>query len=233
MNKNNSVCIVIIVALIGLFIMLTPVILKNEKIRNFTLDRFNLVLLIFMSIVLCLFDMRIGAVYTILLLSFLSYAKLEKFSFLNPRFYNENKEPIDYKKQFKLLSNDTPAEHNTHFGIESFNDCNKHENPSDEKFESTNFQAVNENNNTSTDYSTVAKSGDTLTNNLPNYMNQLKNDPLTNKLKNETYNYDTVSCRYDMVDTVQTTTENGPPVGWNNTYDNKTVNGISFYPLTG
>jgi hypothetical protein len=220
--SKESVYIAIVICLIGFLIVVAPLIVKNEEVRKFTVDKFNLLLLILISISLFFIDIRVGAIFTILLLTFLSYAKLEGFN-----MYMEKKtEPTEYAKQFSLYTPQTVERENT-YAIETFDNCNTSNKLPSEQFENTiqDSTYVEE---------TITEPASTLTNtssNVGEYMNQLQQDAITNKLKAEHHNYDTVGCRYDLAEAGQSTTLNGPPLGWNDTYGGKSINGQLFYPL--
>jgi MFS superfamily sulfate permease-like transporter len=212
--SNETIYIAILICIIAFLIIVAPLIVKNEKIRKFTVNKFNLFLLIIIAITLFFLDNRIGVVFTILLLTFLSYAKLEGF---NIGMQKEN----EYAKQFDLYTPQTLERNNT-YAVETFDNCDTSNKLPSEQFE-----------NTILDSKYIKDKDSTLTNtsNVSEYMNQLQQDSITNKLKTEHHDYDTVGCRYDLAEAGQSTTLNGPPLGWNDTYNNQSINGQLFYPL--
>lgn len=234
--SNNSVYVAIIVALIGLFIVMIPVMLKNTAVKGFVMDTFNLVVLVIINLALYLFDVRIGVVFSILLISFISYAKIEGLTFSNPNFFTqETPAPTTYADQFKLMSEDVPVEYKMPATIETFDDCdNSDKLPSQEAFVAKvedEFKPVL--NVEGTEVNTTVMATPTQEHHMPvaEYMKRLEG-PITHKLADEA-NFDVVGCRYDMTDAAQNTTLNGPPLGWNSTYKSESVNGQLFYPMHG
>jgi hypothetical protein len=230
--SNETVYVAIIICLIGFLIVVAPLIVKNDEVRKFTLDKYNLILLLVFAIVIFFLDIRVGAVFTILLLTFLSYSKLEGF---NMSMYKETNKPTEYAKQFSLYTPQT-LERNPVMAIETFDsDCgNKNDKLPSEQFEDTE-NIVPEGTPIDETVSSVALTTEdtAMTSNVSSYMNQLQQDALTNKLMSEQHDYDVMGCRYDMAEAGQSTALNGSPLGWNDTYGGKSINGQLFYPLHG
>jgi Ca2+/Na+ antiporter len=226
--SNETVYVAIVICLIGLIIVVAPLVLKNEQVRKFTIDKFNLALLVIIAGALFFLDIRVGSIFTILLLTFLAYAKLDGFT--NEKFNDTN--PTEYAKQFSLYTPET-VERNYTMEVETFDNCNNEKLPS-EQFTDTSVNIPNGTLLEETVSRVANVDEDTeMTSNVGQYMNQLQQDAITNKLKTENYDYDSVSCRYDIAESAQSTTLNGPPLSWNNTYSGETVNGQLFYPLHG
>lgn len=230
--SNETVYVAIVICLVGLLIVVAPLILKNDDVRNFTLDKFNLLLLLVITGALFFLDVRVGAVFAVLLLTFLSYAKLEGFVY--QKFTNDTN-PTEYANQFALYTPQTKEREHT-MAVETFDNCSNNDKPPSEQFEDTKKEVVVPEGTVVEN--TVSQEApvnvDTaMTSNVGEYMNQLQQDALTNKLKAEHHDYDVVGCRFDMTDAAQSTSLEGPPLGWNDTYGGKSVNGQLFYPLHG
>jgi hypothetical protein len=229
--SNETVYVAIVICLVGFLIVVAPLIVKNDQVRKFAVDKINLVLLLIVAIALFFLDPRVGAVFTILLLTFLSYAKLEGF---NIGMQNAT-EPTEYASQFALYTPQTSERKQT-MAVETFEGgCGSTANklPS-EQFENTASPVPEGSLVEETVASAALTTEDTsMTSNVGSYMNQLQQDALTNKLQAEKHDYDAVGCRYDMAEAGQSTTLNGPPLGWNDTYGGETINGQLFYPLHG
>jgi Ca2+/Na+ antiporter len=233
--STNTIYIAIVICLVGLLIVLAPIIVSNNKVRNFTIDTFNLVLLLFVAVILFFLDVRIGTVFTVLLLTFLAYAKLDKFT-VNMSNNLLSGDETEYVKQFDLLTSQIDESKESIVGNKG---CNNNNTPPSEQFKDVNTAdtkrslpigtAIDE----TTTHESPVNEDTALISNVSSYMNQLQQDNITNKLKTVQANYDVVSCRYDMADTAQNTTLNGSPLGWNDTYKNNIVNGQLFYPLHG
>lgn len=222
--SNETVYVAIVICLVGLLIVVTPLIVKNDKVRNFTIDTFNLILLTAIAIALFFLDVRVGAVFTVLLLTFLSYSKLEGFN------NSSNTNPTEYAKQFALYTPQTKEREHT-LAVETFTaGCGTSDKPPSEQFKNTVPDGTMVDDTVSQEAPVTVDTA--MTSNVGEYMNQLQQDALTNKLKSEKHDFDVVGCRYDMTDAAQSTSVQGPPLGWNDTYSSS-VNGQLFYPLHG
>ena len=228
--SNETVYVAIVICLVGFLIVVAPLIIKSDQVRKFTVDKFNLALLLCIAIALFFLDVRVGAVFTILLLTFLSYSKLEGF---NMTMHQESK-PTEYAKQFALYTPQTAERPHT-MAVETFEGgCGSTDKLPSEQFEDS---MLTEPEGTTAEDAVAAVATTTedtaMTSNVGAYMNQLQQDALTSKLMAEQHDYDAMGCRYDMAEAGQSTTLNGPPLGWNDTYGGESVNGQLFYPLHG
>lgn len=246
-NKNkvaysNNVFIALIIALVGLFIVLTPVLVQNKSVVAFASDKFNMITLVCIALVLFFVDIRIGVVFTILLLSVLSYGYYHNENFMMPEMDNTvqgiasmpnmlGEDTMKLDDYYKPQSNDLEIAPVMPKNVETFtNDCDIADT---DKLPSEAFVAAVEG---ASEEDIIVSPALPLSNDnvLPveEYMKRLQDD-MTKKLVEGNASYDVVSCRYDMTDAAQNTTMNGPPLGWNNTYGNKSVNGQLFYPMHG
>lgn len=226
-NKQKNTLTAIAILAIGLVVVFMPTLLKNEKLRNFTTNRFNFVLLVVIGVVLAMLNMRVGIVYAVLLLSILSYGQLN--GFMAPLNCDGN---TSYEGQFVMpleqvkTALDDDNNYVNKYGIETFTSCNK------EREEFSSCGAKNPITGTEGFTDTTTTTAQTPTD-LTTFYNNLEKESLTTKLKNTNFNFDAVSCRYDGVQQHQNVTLHGPPLGWNATYDGENVNGQLFYPLHG
>ena len=126
---------------IALIVLLTPYILNTAKLNLFMKDKFNMMLLILVNIVVFLYDIKLGVIVSILLLSLFSYGTMEGLTFSNPNFYTTEKEEETYEKQFDLMASQIPDEHSILAKkIETFDHCDKKEGFQDE--ENTGYDVV-------------------------------------------------------------------------------------------
>ena len=244
-SKLSNKYILAALLLIGALVISVPILVSYNKLKLFTINPINFTLLMLVNIVLYLVDWRVGIVTTVLLLSFLIYAKLEglEFTTLN----NNTTLDGDYKNQFKLPSDGlnmynkmVPPTNNVYRTEDNdilVNDPSKATNapvlkdsdtatPSPNTKHDTNDETEDDDNNEGFNVN-VPNDG-----NVAEYMKQLEKDSLNNKLKSDIYGYDVAGCRYDDVNEVQTTTTYGPPLNDAKTYVGENVNGQLFYPMS-
>lgn len=122
-TKQQNLLTGLAIVAIGLIIVFVPTILKNERVLNFTTDTFNLVLLVVIGVILSMLNIRIGIVYAVLILSILSYSRLN--GFMAPLTLTEEEK---YDNQFVLpleqvkSSLDNDNNYVNKVGIETFED---------------------------------------------------------------------------------------------------------------
>ena len=236
-NKQKNTLTAGAILAIGLVVVFMPTLLKNEKLRNFTTNRFNFILLVVIGFVLAMLNMRVGIVYVVLLLSILSYSQLN--GFMAQLTCNAN---TDYEGQFVMpleqvkTALDDDNNYVNKYGIETFTSCNKEREGFSSCHKKTEgFSSYNAKNPITGEEGFEDKPTTTAQTptDLTTFYNNLEKESLTTQLKNTNFNFDAVACRYDDVNAHQNVTLNGPPLGWNATYDGENINGQLFYPLHG
>ena len=252
-NKQKNTLTAVAILAIGLVVVFIPTLLKNEKLRNFTTNKFNFVLLVVIGVVLAMLNMRVGIVYAVLLLSILSYSQLN--GFMSPLTCDAN---TSYEGQFvmplKQVNTGLDDDNNyvNKYGVETFTSCSCGNTPCTcngikssscncgdvctcgNRTQSESFSSYRDKDLISTDTETFENTQTAQTpTDLTTFYNNLEKESLTTQLKNTNFNFDAVSCRYDSVNAHQNVSLNGPPLGWNATYDGENVNGQLFYPLHG
>lgn len=247
-NKQKNALTIVAILAIGLVIVFIPTLLKNEKLRNFTTNKFNFVLLVVIGVVLAMLNMRVGIVYAVLLLSILSYSQLN--GFMTPSLINGD---TSYDNQFVMpleqvkTSLDDDNNYVNKYGIKSSTSCVCGMPQCACAYPCSCSDACTCGNRKQTEAFSSCGAKNPITGaegfedtqtaqtptDLTTFYNNLEKESLSTQLKNTNFNFDVVSCRYDSVNAHQNVSVNGPPLGWNATYDGENVNGQLFYPLHG
>lgn len=248
-NTNNMIYLSLVIVLVAVLILLVPLIVKKEQIKNFTMDTFNFVVLLLINVVLYFVNIKVGLVASVLILSLLIYAKLEGMTFSDARFYGERKENLEsdtYKSQFKLPSAELEMHNKMKLpdgkleigkSMETAK-INNLDEMGDNTAKEPEWDTNDSNKQDTANMATTTTLTETFENpsqpsNVDEYMKQLNKDSLTSPLKAQNHGFDVIGCRYDMAESAQNTAREGPPLAWNDTYKGETINGQLFYPLHG